>query len=188
MINAKVPNVSHLRVWGCVCYALINTNDPYRYKLSPTSLKGIFVGYCESTTQYKVYVPSKIGRNKIIISANVRFLEDVYWDWKTTSTECFDVAEYEQDKTLNQKCPDNMPTEDSDSESDSDSDSPLLHSSEHLTQPPLNLINSTLIPPFESSRSEVNNEVPSLPNTAETLTQKGTQTETVSPDLGDRAL
>ncbi|KAI1000596.1 hypothetical protein K3495_g7597 [Podosphaera aphanis] len=58
------PVLSHLKVWGCICYALINREDPHRYKLSPTSMEGIFVGYYESSTQYQVYVPSKPGRCK----------------------------------------------------------------------------------------------------------------------------
>ena len=77
--------ISHLKVWGCVCYSLIDDKDPQRFKLSATSHKGIFIGYCESSTQYRVYIPSKPGPNKVIISANVRFLEDCFWDWRDNS-------------------------------------------------------------------------------------------------------
>ncbi|VDB90564.1 Bgt-51627 [Blumeria graminis f. sp. tritici] len=80
-MNGNTLITSHLKVWGCVCYALIDDKDPRRQKLKNTSLKGIFVGYCESITQYKVYIPSKSGKNKIITSANVKFLEDSFWEW-----------------------------------------------------------------------------------------------------------
>lgn len=82
LMNSSAPKYSHLKVWGCTCYVLIDEKDPQRYKLSPTSRKGIFVGYCESSTQYRIYIPSKPGINKIIISANVNFLEDTFWDMK----------------------------------------------------------------------------------------------------------
>ncbi|KAI0995141.1 hypothetical protein K3495_g13040 [Podosphaera aphanis] len=92
-MNGCSPGLSHLKVWGCICYALIDDKDPQRFKLSPTSHKGIFVGYCESSTQYRVYVPSKPGANKIITSANVRFLEDSFWDWKGSPSISFDQVE-----------------------------------------------------------------------------------------------
>ncbi|KAI1003372.1 hypothetical protein K3495_g4835 [Podosphaera aphanis] len=75
---------------GCICYALIDSEDSRRYKLSPTSNKGIFIGYCESSTQYRVYIPSKPGSNKNIISANVRFLESSFWEWDRSSSEILD--------------------------------------------------------------------------------------------------
>ena len=80
IMNGHHPELSHLKVWGCICYALIDTMDPQRYKLSPNSQKGIFVGYCESATQYQVYIPSKAGTNKVIISVNVKFLEESFWN------------------------------------------------------------------------------------------------------------
>lgn len=86
-IHGHPPNISHLKVWGCICYTLISGRDPERYKLEPTLHKGIFVGYCESSTQYRVYVPSLCGPNKIIISANVRFLEDFFWDYNISSSD-----------------------------------------------------------------------------------------------------
>ncbi|KAI1005464.1 hypothetical protein K3495_g2750 [Podosphaera aphanis] len=99
VMNGRPPIISHPKVWGCVCYALIDKNDPQRYKLKETSLKGIFVGYCESITQYQVYIPSKLGRNKTIISANVRFLEESFWDWdeplrQTLSEEILPLGDY----------------------------------------------------------------------------------------------
>ena len=87
LMSGRHPRLSHLKVWGCVCYALIDDKDPQRFKLSPTSHKGIFIGYCESSTQYRVYIPSKNGLSKTITSANVYFLEDTFWDWNGTAFE-----------------------------------------------------------------------------------------------------
>jgi hypothetical protein len=39
----KGPDVSHLRVFGCVAY--VRVPDAQRKKLDPMSLKGVFVGY-----------------------------------------------------------------------------------------------------------------------------------------------
>ncbi|KAI0995497.1 hypothetical protein K3495_g12682 [Podosphaera aphanis] len=36
MINNLAPKISHLKVWGCICYSLIDHKDPQRFKLSPT--------------------------------------------------------------------------------------------------------------------------------------------------------
>lgn len=91
-MNSSVPKISHLKVWGCICHILIQSTDPKRYKLLPTSMKGIFIGYCESTTQYRVYIPSKPGVNKVVISANVKFLENHFWDWKLTSADQLDES------------------------------------------------------------------------------------------------
>lgn len=91
LMNVLEPIISHFKVWGCVCYILIDDNDPKRYKILPTSLKGIFFGYCLITTQYQVYFPSKDGPNKIITSANVNFLEEQFWDWNNSSNEIFDI-------------------------------------------------------------------------------------------------
>ena len=53
------PNVSHLRVFGSVCYPLIQKKqrDPYRHKA--TCDVGIFVGYDRQSCGYLVYIPSK---------------------------------------------------------------------------------------------------------------------------------
>lgn len=94
IMNGHPPELSHLKVWGCICYAPIDTMDPQRYKLSPNSQKGIFVGYCESATQYQVYIPSKAGTNKVIISANVKFVEEIFWDWSELPNESLSQENY----------------------------------------------------------------------------------------------
>ena len=53
------PDVSHLRVFGSVCYPLIQKKqrDPYRHKA--TCDVGIFVGYDRQSPGYLVYIPHK---------------------------------------------------------------------------------------------------------------------------------
>lgn len=125
-ISGSIPIVSHMKVWGCICYVLINKSNPNRYKLSPTSIKGIFIGYCESSTQYRVYIPTKNGSNKIIVSANVRFHENDFWDWTKSSGEQFGELEIHSDDVpadnFDKDDTNLSPISDSDSDSDSNSD------------------------------------------------------------------
>ena len=71
MFSGKVPDDSHLRIFGCPVYMHI-TKDK-RTKLDPSGKKGIFVGYSEILKPYRVYVP---GYKKIEISRDVIFDED----------------------------------------------------------------------------------------------------------------
>ncbi|KAI0993828.1 Retrovirus-related Pol polyprotein from transposon TNT 1-94, partial [Podosphaera aphanis] len=131
VMNGIVPKISHLKVWGCICFVLIDTHDPRRFKLSPTSAKGIFIGYCESSTQYRVYVPSKNGRDKIVVSANVHFLEDSFWDWGINSSALHEDLDIQADEVQNSL--DLTKDQDLNSSSDSDSDSEIdsrLHSND----------------------------------------------------------
>ncbi|KHJ30468.1 hypothetical protein EV44_g3279 [Erysiphe necator] len=98
--DAAVTVASYLRNRFPVCpknhipYELMNgVKDPQRYKLLPASQKGIFVGYYESTTQYRVYIPTKPGPNKFITS-NVHFFENSLSDWNKSSFEKFDHLDY----------------------------------------------------------------------------------------------
>ena len=87
VMNGRKLYISHLKVWGCVCYVLIDSKDPRRYKLLPTSNKGNLIGYCESSTQFCIYIPSKPGSNNDIISENICFLENSFWNWDSSSQE-----------------------------------------------------------------------------------------------------
>lgn len=79
-MSGHFPKFSYIRVRGYVCCALMDEKDPQRHKLKPTSFRGFFIGYCESNTQYLVYIPSRPGINKVMKSANVQFLEDSFGD------------------------------------------------------------------------------------------------------------
>ena len=49
------PEVGHLRIFGCPVY--IHVPKDKRTKLEPSSKKGTFVGYSESSKAYRIYIP-----------------------------------------------------------------------------------------------------------------------------------
>ena len=67
------PDVSHLRVFGCVCF--VHIPDDLRRKLDPKSYKAIFVGYPEGTKGYKVY---NIETGEFSRSRNITFHENKF--------------------------------------------------------------------------------------------------------------
>lgn len=58
--TGKKPKVSHLKVFGCIAYALVNT----RSKLDEKSLKCIFIGYSVQSKAYRLYKPFSGKMNK----------------------------------------------------------------------------------------------------------------------------
>jgi hypothetical protein len=68
----KKPEVSHLKIFGCPVFIRIPKEK--RNKLDPSGKKGIFVGYCEVSKAFKIYIPS---HHQIEISRDVTFDEDV---------------------------------------------------------------------------------------------------------------
>lgn len=60
MWNGRIPNIKHLRRFGCVAYLL--DKEKRRKKFDPKTIKGIFVGYAVNNT-YRVYIP-ETGRIK----------------------------------------------------------------------------------------------------------------------------
>ena len=67
---SKKPTYDHLRVWGCVCYAQIPKEK--LKKLDRTAVKYMFIGYKETTSQYRLY--DSINK-RFIISRDVIFEE-----------------------------------------------------------------------------------------------------------------
>jgi hypothetical protein len=65
------PEVSHLCIFGCPVY--IHVSVEKRTKLEPSSKKGLFVGYNETSKAYRVYIPEQ---RKTIVSRDVKFEED----------------------------------------------------------------------------------------------------------------
>ena len=58
------------RVFGCV--AFVHDHTPNLSKLSPRSIKGVFVGYSRTQKGYRVYLPDQ---RKYLVSADVTFFE-----------------------------------------------------------------------------------------------------------------
>lgn len=72
LLYGSVPDVSHLRVFGCTAYP--HVPKIHRSKLDPVSVKGVFVGYEAASKAYRVYLPDL---KKIVVSASVTFNEAV---------------------------------------------------------------------------------------------------------------
>ncbi|KAI0995345.1 hypothetical protein K3495_g12837 [Podosphaera aphanis] len=136
---------------------------PTRYKLSPTSLKGIFVRYRESSKQYRVYIPTKAERDKAVILANVRFFEDSFWDWSTSSNEQYGNLEgaLEDDSTKTLFHP---PSNNLDSDEFIPS-TPYPSSPSYLPSLPSSLLSIppvVITPPEPSSNPATNMEIPEI--------------------------
>ena len=67
----KKPDVSHLKVFGCVSYSYVP--DSQRQKLDAKACKAIFVGYPTGVKGYKLY---DLQKKKFIVSRNVCFFEE----------------------------------------------------------------------------------------------------------------
>jgi hypothetical protein len=54
--SGKKPNVGHFRIFGCLTFSHVPSEK--RTKLEPTTEKGIFVGYNETSKAYHIYILS----------------------------------------------------------------------------------------------------------------------------------
>jgi hypothetical protein len=71
MFTGKKQEVSHLKIFGCPVF--IHIPKEKRNKLDPSGKKGIFVGYCEVSKAFRIYI---LGQHHIEISRDVTFDED----------------------------------------------------------------------------------------------------------------
>jgi hypothetical protein len=71
MFSGKNPKVSHLKIFGCPIF--VHVPKEKRTKLDPSGKKGIFVGYCEVSKAFRIYIP---GYHHIEISRDVTFDEN----------------------------------------------------------------------------------------------------------------
>ena len=72
MYTGNKPEVSHLNIFGCPVYVLILKEK--RTKLDYFGNKGIFVGYCEVSKAFRIYIT---GFHHIEISRDVTFDEEI---------------------------------------------------------------------------------------------------------------
>ena len=70
----RVPDLGHVRVWGCV--AMVHVPAEKTRKLDGRSEKCIFVGYCLTKKQYKVYNPVT---RRMFSTRDVVFREEEKW-------------------------------------------------------------------------------------------------------------
>ena len=71
MFTDKKLEVSHLKIFGCLVFVHIPKEK--RTKLDPSGKKGIFVGYCEVSKDFRIYIPSY---HHMEINRDVTFGED----------------------------------------------------------------------------------------------------------------
>jgi hypothetical protein len=64
------PEVGHFRIFGCPIYNHVPLEK--RTKMEPSTKKGNFMGYNETSKAYRVYIPSQ---GKIVVRRDVRFEE-----------------------------------------------------------------------------------------------------------------
>jgi hypothetical protein len=67
----KNPEVGHLCIFGCITYSHVPSEK--RKNLEPTTERGIFVGYSETSKAFCIYLPSS---RKTILRRDIIFEED----------------------------------------------------------------------------------------------------------------
>ena len=77
MWYGKVPDLSHMKVFGCKAYAYVPPEQ--RNKFDNVSVECIFVGYPEGTKGYRLF---NVSSGKFIRSRNVKFYETEFFEWK----------------------------------------------------------------------------------------------------------
>jgi hypothetical protein len=87
--SSKKPNVENLRIFGFLVYSHIPKDK--RNKLEPLGRKGIFVGYNDSSKDYKIYIPKQ---HKIKVSRDVTFNEKMAF--KKSIEETIEEEEIEE--------------------------------------------------------------------------------------------
>ena len=53
------PFLDYIRVFGCKCFVFIDKNDDHNSKFNLRTRLGIFMGYTDSESQYRVYILDK---------------------------------------------------------------------------------------------------------------------------------
>jgi hypothetical protein len=72
MFFVKMSEVNHLKIFGCLVFVHIPKEN--RIKLDPSGKKGIFVGYCDVSKAFGIYIQ---GYHHLEIRRDVTFYEDV---------------------------------------------------------------------------------------------------------------
>jgi hypothetical protein len=71
VFSGKKPEVSYLKIFGCLVFVHILKEK--RTKMDPSGKKRIFVGYCEVSKAFRIYIP---GYHHIEIKKDVTFDKD----------------------------------------------------------------------------------------------------------------
>ncbi|KAL1207442.1 Retrovirus-related Pol polyprotein from transposon TNT 1-94 [Cardamine amara subsp. amara] len=79
-LRKKKPSLDHIRVFGCLAYAKIETT--HLKKLDDRSQTLVHLGIEPGTKAYRLYNPST---RKVIVSRDVVFDEKTSWSWERTT-------------------------------------------------------------------------------------------------------
>ncbi|KAH9779134.1 hypothetical protein KPL71_007611 [Citrus sinensis] len=80
--SGRKPSVEHFRIFGCVAY--VHIPEAKRKKLDAKSTTCVLLGVSEESKAYRLYDPVA---KKIIISKDVVFEENKYWNWDKSYEE-----------------------------------------------------------------------------------------------------
>ncbi|RVX02815.1 Retrovirus-related Pol polyprotein from transposon TNT 1-94 [Vitis vinifera] len=71
------PDLKNLRTFGCLCFSYVP--QVKRDKLDKKAEPGVFIGYSNSSKAYRIFQPQN---GKILVSRDVKFMEDRQWNWE----------------------------------------------------------------------------------------------------------
>ncbi|GAA0187195.1 transmembrane signal receptor [Lithospermum erythrorhizon] len=78
----KAPDINHLKVFGCACFATICSSNSDKF--SARAYKSIFLGYSSTQKGYKLY---NMHTHKLFVSRNVIFHETIFPYSKTPTQD-----------------------------------------------------------------------------------------------------
>lgn len=82
VLKGKKPNVKHLRVFGCIGYAKIET--PHLRKLDDRSRTLVHLGTEPGSKAYRMFDPTS---KRVVVSRDVIFDESKGWKWNNSVTD-----------------------------------------------------------------------------------------------------
>ena len=87
------PDLQSLKTFGCLCFSYVP--QVKRDKLDKKAEPGVFIGYSSSSKAYRIFQPHN---GKILVSRDVKFMEDRQWDWKESiKKQLQEVPQYSDD-------------------------------------------------------------------------------------------
>lgn len=82
LYHDRKPNISHLRIFGCIGYASVESK--FLKKLADRSRMLVYLGTEPGSKAYRLFDPQT---RRIIVSRDVVFDESKSWNWESGSSE-----------------------------------------------------------------------------------------------------